>query len=68
MDKIDQVCEAYQACTQNAACSRVRSAVADAGAHLAQSHFGYGGGSHRRLETEAQNGTGYVRNVTDYVL
>lgn len=62
MDKIDQVCEAYQSCTQSAACSRVRSAVADAGAHLAQSHFGYGsGGAHRRMESAHSN-------VTDYVL
>jgi len=57
MDKIDQVCEAYQACTQSSTCSRVRSAIADAGTHLAQSHFGYGnGGAHRRM-LEAANVT-----------
>lgn len=62
MDKLDRVCEAYQQCTQSSACSRVRSAVADAGAHLAQSHFGYGTGSHhRRLQEDA-------RNTTDYLL
>jgi hypothetical protein len=55
VDKIDAVCQAYQACTQNAACSGVRSAVADAGAHLAQAHFGYSSGSGHRRMLEAAN-------------